>query len=60
MAKFDNTPANLKKIAELNSLLSDALKEMLRQGFHGKCRAKLSVQDGTIQHVRVRVERIRQ
>jgi hypothetical protein len=37
---------------------SEILAEALRRGFFGTAAVELSVQDGTIQHIRRRVERI--
>ena len=52
------TPANAKRIAQLEAILAELLAEALRRGFHGTATVELSVQDGTIQHIRRRVERI--
>ena len=52
------TPVNERKLGQLQSVLNQALGEALRRGFHGKVELELSVQDGTIQQIRRRVERI--
>ncbi len=56
------TPAqstvNAKKVTQLEAALADLLSEALRRGFFGTASVELSVQDGTIQHIRRRVERI--
>ena len=49
---------NAKKVAQLESALAQILAETLKRGFFGTAAIELSVQDGTIQHVRRRVERI--
>jgi hypothetical protein len=52
------TPVNAKKVAQLQSILAEMLSESLRRGFFGTTGIELSVQDGTIQHIRRTVERI--
>ena len=49
---------NAKKVAQLESALTQILAETLKRSFFGTAAVELSVQDGTIQHVRRRVERI--
>ena len=58
MMTLTTTPANQKKTAELQAMLERVLEESLRRGFHGTVGVKLSVQDGTIQTIRGKVERI--
>jgi len=58
MMTHSTTPANREKMAQLRSALAEILAETLRRGFYGTVGVELSVQDGTIQHVRRRVERI--
>jgi len=58
MMTLTATPANQKKTAELQAMLRRVLEESLRRGFHGTVGVKLSVQDGTIQTIRGKVERI--
>lgn len=52
------SPANAKKVTQLESALSEILAEALRRGFFGTAAVELSIQDGTIQHIRRKVERI--
>jgi hypothetical protein len=52
------TPVNQQKMSLLKSALGEILAEVLRRGFHGTAAIELCVQDGTIQHIRRRVERI--
>jgi hypothetical protein len=52
------TPANEKKMAQLRQALDELLRESLRRGFFGTAGVELNVQDGTIQHIRRRVDRI--
>jgi hypothetical protein len=54
-------PANLtneKKIAQLETALAELLATILRRGFFGTAGVEVSIQDGTIQHVRAKMERI--
>jgi len=53
-----HTPSNREKTALLQAALGEILAEVLRRGFHGTAAIELSVQDGTIQHIRRKVERI--
>jgi hypothetical protein len=52
------TPGNAKKVAQLQAIVAELLAEALRRGFFGTAAIELSVQDGTIQHIRRTVERI--
>ncbi len=52
------TTGNAKKVAQLQAILAEVLRESLRRGFFGTAAIELSVQDGTIQHIRRTVERI--
>jgi len=52
------THGNAKKVVQLESALAEILAEALRRGFFGTAAVELSVQDGTIQHIRRKVERI--
>jgi hypothetical protein len=58
MMTHSKSPTNEKKVLQLRAALADILAEALRRGFHGTAGLELSVQDGTIQHIRRRVERI--
>ena len=52
------SPANAQKVTQLEAALAELLAQALRRGFFGTAAVELSVQDGTIQHIRRRVERI--
>jgi len=52
------TPTNQCKMAQLRSVLGEVLAEVLRRGFHGTAGVEVTVQDGTIQSIRRRVERV--
>ncbi len=54
----DKSPINVKKVAQLESALAEILSHTLQRGFFGTAAVELSVQDGTIQHIRRKVERI--
>lgn len=58
MITHGTSPGNVKKVAQLQSALAQILAEALKRGFFGTAAVELSVQDGTIQHIRRRVERI--
>ena len=52
------TPTNQQMIERLESNLAAVLAEALRRGFHGTAAVEVAVQDGTIQSIRRRVERV--
>ena len=52
------TPTNAKKVAQLQQAMAEMLAESLRRGFFGTASVELSIQDGTIQHIRRRLDRI--
>jgi hypothetical protein len=58
MMTHGTTAGNAKKVAQLQAILAELLAESLRRGFFGTAAVELSVQDGTIQHIRRTVERI--
>lgn len=51
-------PANERMIGLLRSALAEILSEVLERGYHGTAGIELSVQDGTIQHIRRNTEKI--
>lgn len=52
------TTANRQKLERLNSLLSEMLSEGLQRNFYGTLSLEVAIQDGTIQHLRRRVEQL--
>lgn len=52
------TAANRTRIRQAETVLAEMLDESLRRGFFGTARLELSIQDGTVQHVRRVIERI--
>jgi len=58
MGMLSESPANLEKLGQFRQVLAEALDEALQRGFFGSVTVEVSVQDGTIQHIRLRVERI--
>ena len=56
--ELTQTPTNQKKVAQLEAAVQQILSEILQRGFHGSAQIALSVQDGTVQHIRRVVERI--
>ena len=49
---------NDRKIAQLHSVVTKILAEIMRRGFYGTAGIELKIQDGTIQNIRRRVEQI--
>ncbi|MBN1590941.1 MAG: hypothetical protein JW888_15615 [Pirellulales bacterium] len=58
MITQSTTPTNHHKIVQLRATLAEVLGETLRRGFYGRASVELQVQDGTIQDIRRRIERI--
>jgi hypothetical protein len=58
MMTHATTAGNVKKVAQLQSALAELLSETLRRGFFGTAALEVSIQDGTIQHIRRKVEQI--
>ena len=52
------TATNAKKVAQLQQAMAEILAEALRRGFFGTAAVEFSVQDGTIQNIRRKVERV--
>ncbi|MGD0652818.1 MAG: hypothetical protein ABSA16_00605 [Thermoguttaceae bacterium] len=52
------TMTNAKKVAQLEKALAELLAATLKRGFFGIAGVEVSVQDGTIQHIRRKVEQI--
>ena len=53
-----HSAVNHEKVAQAETALGEILAEVLRRDFYGTAAIELSVQDGTIQHIRRKVERI--
>ncbi len=49
---------NAKKVAQLQQAMAEMLTDALRRGYFGTLGLEFAVQDGTIQHIRRRVERL--
>lgn len=58
MTTVSTTSANRGKIAQAAAAWQRVLDEILQRGFHGTANVEISVQDGTIQHIRRRIEQI--
>ncbi len=49
---------NEEKLRHLQQVLGDMLAEALKRGFFGTIGIEISIQDGTIQHLRRRLEQM--
>lgn len=58
MTTLAKTPSNQRKMAQLKTTLGEMLAVVLRRGFYGSAGVELSIQDGTIQDIRRKVEQI--
>lgn len=52
------TTVNQTRVAQLERAVSELLRETLQRGFFGTVSVELAVQDGTIQHIRRKLERL--
>ncbi len=57
MDSKESASGNAKKLQQLRQVIEHELPQVLRPRFFGKFAIKLSVQDGTIQNIRHKVER---
>ncbi len=58
MATQGTNSANASKVSLLDKAVADMLAEALRRGFHGTASVELTIQDGTIQQIRRRIDRV--
>ncbi len=58
MITHASTPGNTKKLAQLQAAMTELLAEATRRGFFGVVALEMNVQDGTIQSIRRKLERI--
>jgi hypothetical protein len=58
MTTLNATPANARKVAQAQAALMEILAEILQHGFFGSAAVEFSVQDGTIQHIRRKLDRM--
>jgi len=58
MMTLRNTSTNQGKLKRMESLLAEMLAEALQRDFHGTISLEVAIQDGTIQHLRRRVEQL--
>ncbi len=55
---LEETPANVRRIRQLREAMEEILKVALKRNFFGAGALEFTVQDGTIQEVRQKLERI--
>ena len=58
MTTLETTPVNQTRLTQAESVLRLALADALRRGSYGSVTVEASVQDGTIQYIRRRVEQV--
>ena len=51
-------PTNQEKVVQLREAMAEMLVEILRRGFHGTAGVEVYVQDGTIQKMVRRIEKV--
>lgn len=59
MESTSESAVNVERKAAAWAALEELLRANLVRGMHGTVALELSIQDGTIQHLRERVERLR-
>ncbi|MCC6125820.1 MAG: hypothetical protein IT426_12710 [Pirellulales bacterium] len=52
------TPNNAVRVEQLQKAWAEILAEVLRRGFYGTAEVEVNVQDGAIQHIRRKIERV--
>jgi hypothetical protein len=52
------SPNNAVRIEQLQQAWAEILADVLRRGFFGTAQLEVNVQDGTIQHIRRKIEQI--
>jgi hypothetical protein len=55
---LDKTPANVRRIGQLREAMEEILVRALRRDFFGVGALEFKVQDGTMQEIRQRLERV--
>jgi hypothetical protein len=58
MTTLTTTPINKTKREQADRVWRQLLDQALRRGFHGTAAIEVSVQDGTIQNIRRKVEQM--
>jgi hypothetical protein len=58
MTTLQCTPVNQTKLSQVERAWKQVLNDALQRGFYGTATVEISVQDGTIQHVRRRLEQL--
>jgi hypothetical protein len=58
MSTMKTKTANEERVLKVQQTLEEMLRETLQRGFHGTAVLELSVQDGTIQHMKRKVEQL--
>jgi hypothetical protein len=58
MTTHATTQGNAKKVAQIEMALREMLEEALRRGFFGTAAIELNINDGTVQQIRRKVERV--
>ena len=58
MKSLAETTTNGTKLSQAATAWDQMLDETLQRGFYGTAAIEVSIQDGTIQHIRRRMERI--
>jgi hypothetical protein len=52
------SPNNAVRVEQLQKAWAEILAEVLRRGFYGTAEVEVNVQDGAIQHIRRKIERV--
>lgn len=58
MKTLQQTPGNATKLEQLQTAWSETLAQVLQRGVYGTAAVEIVVQDGVIQQLRRRIERV--
>jgi hypothetical protein len=58
MIQAHQTSGNQNKVSRLADAWQQLLEETLRRGFHGTASIEIKINDGVVQHIRRKVERM--
>ena len=58
MTTLERSPVNQARVTQAERALRKTLCDALRRGFYGSVTVEVSVQDGTIQHIRRQLEQL--
>ena len=58
MSDANDYPKNERMVVRLEQAVAALLRQVLRRGFHGTAGVEIAIQDGIVQHVRTKIDRL--